>query len=293
MFSKLISLFVSFIISFCNFFGISAPISQVLEFRDISYGEHERNTYNLCLPTGKETNGLVLLIHGGAWLGGDKGEFDSRLNEISKEMGFACAAVNYRFINDSVDLTDITDDILLAVTHIKALALENGVNLDKMLLSGGSAGGHLSLLYAYSRDEVSAIKPAAVVSYCGPTDLSDDAYYFDNGLGDSEYVAQVLSWASGYKHTFATRAEAKDALRTVSPLEYVDENTVPTVINHGMKDNVVPFSNAEALDRRLTELGISHIFNAYPNSDHGLNSDSFNQTVAESLFKMYILKYLT
>lgn len=293
MLNKLISLFISFIISFCNFFGIDAPVAEVFEFRDIAYGEHERNTYNLYLPTGKETNGLVLLIHGGAWLGGDKGEFDSRLNEVSKEMGFACAAVNYRFINDSIDLIDITDDIQLAVSHIKALALENGVNLDKMLLSGGSAGGHLSMLYAYSRDEVSAIKPAAVVSYCGPTDLSDDAYYFDNGLGDGEYVAQVLSWASGYKHTFATRSEAKDALWNVSPLKYVDKNTVPTVINHGMVDDIVPFSNAKALDEKMTEYGIGHIFNAYPNSGHGLNNDRFNETLAESLFKMYIIKYLT
>lgn len=292
MFEKIISFFISIIIAFCNFFGISNPFEEVLEFREISYGEHQRHTLNLSLPTEKRENGLVLLIHGGAWIGGDKAEFDSRLAEISQNMGYACAAVNYRYIDENTDLLDIMDDIQSAVAVIKNIAAKYGINLNKMLLSGGSAGGHLSMLYAYSRDDVSAIKPAAVVSYCGPTDLSDDAYYFDNGIGDREYVAQILSWACGFKHSFATRNEAKDALWTVSPLKYVDENTVPTVINHGMVDNIVPFSNATALDAKMTELGIEHVFNKYPNSGHGLNNDTDNQNYAEQLFKEYIVTYL-
>lgn len=292
MFEKIISFFISLIIAFCNFFGFSNPFAEVLEFREVSYGEHQRHTFNLSLPTEKCENGLVLLIHGGAWIGGDKAEFDNRLKEVSEEMGYACASVNYRYIDDNTNLLDIMDDIQSAVKEISILAEKNGVKLNKMLLSGGSAGGHLSLLYAYSRYKVSAIKPAAVVSYCGPTDLSDDAYYFDNGIGDKETVAQILSWACGYKHTFDTRNVAKDALWNVSPLKYVDANTVPTVINHGMVDNIVPFSNATALDTKLTELGIEHIFNAYPNSGHGLDNDALNMEYAETLFKEYIVTYL-
>lgn len=293
MFDKIISFLLSIIIAVCNFFGISNPFAEVVEYRDVSYGEHQRHTLNLSLPTSKEENGLVLLIHGGAWIGGDKAEFDSRLEKISNNMGYACASVNYRYISDDTDLLDIMDDIQAAVAVIKDLAADNGVNLNKMLLSGGSAGGHLSMLYAYSRDEVSAIKPAAVVSYCGPTDLSDDAYYFDNGLGDGEFVAKLLSWACGYEHSFATRNEAKEALWTVSPLKYVDENTVPTVINHGVVDDIVPFSNAQALNAKMTELGIEHVFNAYPNSGHGLNNDAYNQDYAEKLFNEYIITYLS
>ena len=293
MLQKIVSVLISLIVSVLNFFGITFSEREIYEIRDASYGEHERNTFNLYLPADQKENGLVLLIHGGAWVVGDKAEFDSRLEEIAYDMGYACAAVNYRYISDDVDLSDIMDDIQSAVSVIKTIAQNRGINLNKMLLSGGSAGGHLSLLYAYSRDDVSAIKPSAVVSYCGPTDLSDDAYYFDNGLGDSEFVAEVLSWAGGYKHTFATREEAKEALWEVSPLKYVDENTVPTVINHGMVDNIVPFSNAVALDAKLTELGIEHIFNAYPNSGHGLDNDAYNQEYAEELFKQYIVTYLS
>lgn len=291
MFQKIFSFLLSIIMSILSFLGIPTFKNVTVKFEEVSYGTHERHTLNLYLPTGKESVGLVLMIHGGAWLGGDKSEFNSKLEELSK-MGYAAAAVNYRYISDDVDLQDIMDDIQSAVDKIKSLGEENGTDINKMLLTGGSAGGHLSLLYAYSRDEVSAIKPSAVVSYCGPTDLSEDAYYFDNGLGDENYVAQVLSWACGYDHTFETRALAKDALWEVSPLKYVDENTVPTVINHGMVDNIVPFSNAEKLRDALEKYGIKYDFNAYPNSGHGLYEDAENVATADRLFYEYIETYL-
>ncbi|MBQ8026720.1 MAG: alpha/beta hydrolase [Clostridia bacterium] len=266
-------------------------MENTYKFENVSYGTHERNTLDLYIPAGKKSVGLVLMIHGGAWIEGDKSGYYSEIQKLS-DMGYAAAAVNYRYINDEVDLLDIMDDIQLAVAKIKELGSKRGVDIDKMLLTGGSAGGHLSMLYAYSRDEVSAIKPAAVVSYCGPTDLSDDAYYFDNGLGDGKYVAQVLSWACGYKHSFATRNEAKEALWNVSPLKYVDADTVPTVINHGMVDNIVPFSNATVLRDKLDSLGIAYEFNAYPNSGHGLYEDAENVAKANELYYEYIETYL-
>ncbi len=292
MCQKILSFLLSIIMCILNFFGVPLNKDVTKKFEEISYGSHERHTLNLYLPTGKKETGLVLMIHGGAWIGGDKAEFNAKLEELS-EMGYAAAAINYRYISDDVDLLDIMDDIQLATEKIKNIGKENRVDINGMVLTGGSAGGHLSLLYAYSRDDVSAIRPAAVVSYCGPTDLSDDAYYFDNGIGDEEYVAQILSWACGYKHTFATRDDAKEALWNVSPLKYVDENTVPTVINHGMVDNIVPFANAEALNLKLTELGIAHEFNAYPNSGHGLFEDAENVAIADELYYEYIRTYLS
>ncbi len=291
MFKKTISFIVSVLVGLSGFIGQFFGIKNVVEFENIEYGSHERHTLNLYIPKGKEQTSLVLMIHGGAWIGGDKAEFNSKLEELSKK-GYAAAAVNYRYISEDVDLNDLMDDIQLAVAKIKKLGKDCGTDINKMLLTGGSAGGHLSLLYAYSRDDVSAIKPAAVVSYCGPTDLSDDAYYFDNGIGDSEIVAQILSWACGYKHTFATREKAKQALWEVSPLKYVDENTVPTVINHGMVDDTVPFSNATALRDALEQYGVAYEFNAYPNSGHGLNSDEANMKKADELYYEYIETYL-
>jgi dipeptidyl aminopeptidase/acylaminoacyl peptidase len=59
-----------------------------------------------------------------------------------------------------------------------------------------------------------------------------------------------------------------------------------------MKDNIVPFRNSVALDAKLTEYGIPHVFNQYPNSDHGLSSDAENMAYAEQLLHEYVEKYL-
>ncbi len=291
MFNRIISIIMSAFLSFFNLIGVMLGMENTYKFENVSYGTHERHTLNLYIPADKESVGLVLMIHGGAWIAGDKADYAGEVERVLG-MGYAVASVNYRYISEEVNLIDVTDDIQLAVAKIKELSEKRNVEINKMVLTGISAGGHLAMLYAYSRDEVSAIKPVAVLDYCGPTDLSDDAYYFDNGIGDSEYVAQILSWAGGYKHTFATREEAKEALWNVSPLKYVDADTVPTVINHGMADDIVPFSNAVSLRDKFDSLGITYEFNAYPNSGHGLNSDEANMKKADELYSKYLETYL-
>lgn len=291
MFNRIISIIMSAFLSFFNWIGVMLGMENTYKFENVSYGTHERHTLNLYIPADKESVGLVLMIHGGAWIGGDKADYAGEVERVLG-MGYAVASVNYRYISEEVNLIDVTDDIQLAVAKIKELSEKRGVEINKMVLTGVSAGGHLAMLYAYSRDDVSAIRPVAVLNYCGPTDLSDDAYYFDNGLGDGEYVAQVLSWACGYKHTFATREEAREALWNVSPLKYVDENTVPTVINHGVKDNIVPFSNAVSLRDKFDTLGVTYVFNAYPNSGHGLNEDAENTDKSYELYSEYLETYL-
>lgn len=268
-------------------------------FFDTKYGEYDRNYFDLYIPKDKNVVGVVLWLHGGAWLGGDKSEFYGRLEEFAAK-GYAGLAVNYRYICDDVNLDDIMDDIQNAVALAKEMGDSLGIELSGFLSTGGSAGGHLALHYAYSRADVSAIPPKAVAAYCPPTDLTDDYYFYNeelgcyNGLSPEGYdtTEEILSWACGQEFTYETRADAAEALKFVSPLYYVDENTVPTIINHGMKDNIVPFRNSVALDEKLTEYGIPHVFNQYPNSDHGLSSDAENMAYSEQLLHEYVETYL-
>lgn len=276
-------------------YGVSAVDNYV--YLDTKYGDNERHYFDLYIPKDKQVVGIVLLLHGGAWMYGDENEFEARLEQLATE-GYAGVAVRYRYIDENVNLTDIMDDIDLAMARVKEIGDSLGVEISGFLSTGGSAGGHLALQYAYSRAETSPIAPKAVVSYCGPADLTDEYYYYNedlqlnNGLGDEEYVATVLGYASGYPHNYANRADAKEALKVVSPVYYVNEKTVPTVINHGMKDNIVPYRNAVDLDAKLTEYGVEHVLNSYPNSGHGLELDADNMALAEQLLWEYIYKYL-
>ncbi len=276
-------------------YGISAVDNYV--YFDTKYGNNERHYFDLYIPKGKKTVGIVLMLHGGGWIGGDENEFAARLEQVAKA-GYAGVAVRYRYVDENVNLDDLMDDIQQAMGLVKEIGNSHGVEISGFLSTGGSAGGHLSLHYAYSRAKTSPIPPKAVVSYCGPADLTDEYYYYNeelqcnNGLGDEEYVAELLGYACGYAHSYSTRAQAKEALKAVSPIYYIDENTVPTVINHGVMDDIVPYRNAVDLDAKLTEYGIEHVLNSYPTSGHGLNLDAENVAASEELLWEYIYKYL-
>ena len=299
MLEKIIAFFMAIIAFFANLFGISIPgVTEPADsgsyiYTDAAYGDEERQILDLYIPKESDgTIGLALFIHGGAWIGGDKNAYSANmLRYVSEDVGLAAAAINYRFLSETVNLHDIIDDIDLALQFIKEKGEENGVTIDKAMLTGSSAGAHLSLLYAYSMKDTAPITPACVVSYCGPTDLADINFYYNNGMGDTDFVCQVMSYACGKYFTMDTKDEAAAALAAVSPITYVDENTVPTVIAHGVKDDIVPFTNAEALDAKLTEYGVTHDFVIYPNSNHHLVDDPDCAQRADALLHQYAAAY--
>ncbi|MBQ7102348.1 MAG: alpha/beta hydrolase [Clostridia bacterium] len=299
MFDKIIAFLMSVVTFFAGLFGIGIKKDDAVVYKNISYGNHSRHKLDLYLPTDcGDDMGLVLYIHGGAWIAGDKEGYYETLEYMAEKYGVACAAVNYRYISDSVTLLDIMDDIDAAMECIRAKGEKHGININRSILTGGSAGGHLSLLYAYSRVEGSAIPPVAVMSDCGPTDLSDDYYYYNedlgkgNGLGGDEVISQLLTWGTGVEITRETRVNYLEKIAEVSPLTYVNKDSVPTIINHGMVDDIVPFRNAVMLEAKLTELGVEHVFNVYPNSGHGLDRDPDAAARAQELFGGYIEKYV-
>lgn len=296
MLEKIIAFFMAIINFFLGLFGLGEIGGQKFDcqtFFDMAYGTHERQVVDLCVPDDASGDlGLVLFIHGGAWIAGDKESYDSGMNYGASELGIATASVNYRYISEDVDLLDVLDDIDAALAVIKAKGSEVGVNINRVLLTGDSAGGHLSLLYAYARKKTAPITPVAVISNSGPTDLYDDNFYHNNALGDETVISDLMSKACGQKFTYETRQSAKEALMRVSPVSYVSADSVPTVINHGNADSIVPFSNAQTLDALLTKYGVEHVLNVYEGADHDLGKDDEAKARADELLFGYIDRFL-
>lgn len=296
MFEQFIAFFMAIINFFLGLFGLGGIGGQKFDcqtYFDLSYGTHERQTVDLCIPEGATGDiGMVLFIHGGAWIGGDKNGYREAMNYGASSLGVATASVNYRYISEDVDLLDVLDDIEASLAKVKQKGAEAGVNINKVLLTGDSAGAHLSLLYAYARKNTAPVTPVAVVSNSGPTDLYDDNFYHNNSMGDTSHIAQLMSNACGQSFTYEEKESAKEALYSVSPVSYVSADCVPTVINHGNADTIVPFSNAVALDALLTQYGVEHEFNVYDGADHDLGKDDAAKDRADELIHEYIAKYL-
>lgn len=308
MFDKIIAFFMSIIAFFMGLFGmgggdggnnggepVTPPGTNYTQYIDLAYGSGERQEMDLFIPNDASGDlGLVLLIHGGAWIEGNKDSYTNGAKAAAMYYGVAGATISYNYISKDVHMDTLMNDIDLALQKIKAVGAEKGVNINKVMLMGSSAGAHMSLLYAYSRADLAPVKPVAVISNSGPTDFLDESFYINNDIGDEETMALLFSWVGGVPFSYADRhnADVVAALKSYSPLYYVNANTVPTIINHGDKDTIVPYSNAVNLDAKLTEYGVPHYFNVYSGGGHGLDKDDAAKDRADQYMIEYINTYL-
>ena len=286
-------LFVSVCFVGCTNKNVYSEVEKdsYMMYKNLSYGDNQRNVLDLCLPKNKTSAGMILFIHGGGWTAGDKDVYESELQNWCNNYGFATCALNYRYADaPKVVCEDLLDDITLAMMKVKSFAQTKGIAVEKMLLTGGSAGGHLSLQYAYEKGNISPIKPAAVVSFCGPTDLADVNFYDKtNSLYDA--LCNMISKLVGYKVNFENREYAKPILLQASPINYVDY-AVPTVICHGMVDDIVPYSNATTLYNLLVSKGVQTDIVSFEHSGHGLDQDPEAMQQANALMLQYAQNYL-
>ncbi|MCQ2480021.1 MAG: prolyl oligopeptidase family serine peptidase, partial [Clostridia bacterium] len=226
---------------------------------------------------------------------GSKDSYTKELFKVSEEKGVGAACMNYRYADKDVSFDDILDDITAVLASIKAKGLEYGVEFDKVLLNGISAGAHLSLLYGYTKQDVAPIKPVCIVELCGPTDLENPFFYsVENSVGASvgvEYFRNIISNGIGFDIDLNNFDSARDAMKKYSPINYVDENTIPTVFGQGENDDIVPYQNSVDLDKKLTEYNVEHTFISIPDAKHDCNNPEYLSKIMKLFFE-YIDTYL-
>ena len=297
MWTTITAWFSAVFMFFACFFGVPLSDGEVKNngytYINMEYGHHERQVVDLYLPENSDGEvGLILLIHGGGWKAGNKEDYGDTATRYLNRYGCAVATLNYRYISRVFDINDELDDIELCLERVKNVAADKGITLNGALLNGGSAGAHLAMLYAYARKDSAPITIKAVISNSGPTDFYDDNFYHNNLLGSENDIASLFSDACGKRFKYKNRDKAYDELMAVSPIAYVSEDSVPTVINHAIGDTVVPFSNAESIVAKFEEYGVEYDFNIFPTSNHGLESDPENSKIAEELLDKYMMTYI-
>lgn len=249
------------------------------DFLNVTYGTHVRNSLDMYLPAGRDAKTpVILLVHGGSWFGGDKSAFTD-LAKYWRDRGYAAATMNYRFTNTpekSIHPAQV-NDIAKAIDFIGLKSAEWKISSDKFALQGASAGGHLSLLFAYKYDTANKVK--AVISMAGPTDLTA------TGSAGAAQV-QVVQWliGSSYEANPAAYAEA-------SPINHVTASSTPTLLFHGKKDLVVPFQQAIDLKNKLVQFGTVHKLVSYEDTGHeviNVNHMASFLVDCDNWFKLYL-----
>lgn len=124
--------------------------AQVKTHSDVKYGPHERNVFDLWLPQDQKTNKptpLVVYIHAGGFSSGDKNLIEKLLPSVLKmnQLGWAVAAINYRFLVHTSLQNIMREDIAGFVQYIRANAKTYNINKKKIVTFGSSAGGSAGL----------------------------------------------------------------------------------------------------------------------------------------------------
>ena len=240
---------------------------------NVSYGADPLQNMDVYLPSFRSTatTKVMILIHGGSWSSGDKADVSQYVDTFKRRLpDYAIFNINYRLATSSSTLFPTQEnDIKTAVQFILDQSNANLVS-NKVAILGVSAGGHLALLQAYKN--IPQIKAKAVVSFFGPTDLTDMYNNPANPLIPTGLV-QVIG-----------KTPTQDPLiySNSSPINFVTDNVPPTLLLQGGKDDLVKTSQATSLQTKLLIAGVSNQYIFYPNEGHGW----FGATLSDSFDKI-------
>lgn len=257
-------------------------------YKDLAYGEAERNIMDIYVPDSAYENGhngVILYIHGGSWTGGNKEDMAQRCKRFAQK-GYITATMNYTLYADGLfgKVTALTmcDEIGKAIEKIKAFSDEKELNITKLAVSGYSAGAHLSMLYGFSRADESAIELVFTANQVGPSDFHSEVW-------GSTGLASMLS---GIEITAEmTDTQKEEVISLVSPTAYVTKDTVPSVLAYGGTDMIVPSGNAKRIKAAFEAAGAVHSYILYPLSNHGLGLDPLCEMEYINTVEQYCVKY--
>jgi acetyl esterase/lipase len=204
----------------------------------------------------------LLYIHGGGWVGGTK-EASVLALLPWLEMGWNVVNVEYRLARVSLAPAAV-EDCLCALRWVAANAKQYGFDSSRIVVSGGSAGGHLALTTGMVPESagldrqcpgVALPKVAAIVNWYGITDVNDL-------LDGPNRKGYAVAWLSSLP-------DREEIARRVSPLSYVRSGLPPILTIHGDADPTVPYAHATRLQEALQKAGVPHQLYTVPGGKHG------------------------
>ena len=199
----------------------------------------------------------VLLIHGGGWDGGSRADFRN-LNVFLATQGYAVAAMQYR-LAPSFRYPAPVDDARAALAWLKAHAGILGIDAERFILAGRSAGGQIALQAAYLDRDPSV---RGVVSFYAPANMVMAYHYPGNPLIlDSRRL--IVNYLGGEGEAGLPLAVAS------SPLETLAAGAPPTLLLHGRPDVLVTFHHVEHMREKLARLGVRRFEVDLPWAPHG------------------------
>ena len=245
---------------------------------DIPYAEGSRHRLDVYRRTDHPTGCPTLLqVHGGAWVIGDKKEQGRPLMLHLARKGWVCFAPNYRLSPKSAWPAHLYD-VKQALAWVREHGAEYGADPGFVVVTGGSAGGHLAALMALTQNqpewqpgfEDADTSVQGCVPYYGVYDIANDLSSKWGRQRDKRLFEKVVM-----------KTKERAVYEAASPIRQVSTDAPPILVIHGRNDTLAPVEEAREFVRRLREVsaepviylelpGTQHAFDVFPSirSDH-------------------------
>lgn len=244
---------------------------------DIPYAEtdHPRQRLDLLLPKGHSADKplpVIVAVHGGAWLGGDKRSGIGFLVPLVASGKYAGASIGYRLSQDAIWPAQI-HDCKAAVRWLRGNAETYHLDPDRIGVIGFSAGGHLVAMLGTSGDvrelegdlgkfADQSSRVTCVVDFFGPT----------NFLTIGDHPSEIAHYAADSPEARLLGSAIKDdeaKARQASPITFVTPDDAPFLIVHGTNDPLVPHPQSVEFRDALRKAGVPVALITVEDGSHG------------------------
>jgi acetyl esterase/lipase len=234
---------------------------------NLAYGQYPETVLDVFTPAsqGAEKRPAVIVIHGGGWVGGTKEAVYESFVRRYLEKGFVVANVEYRLAK-AAKAPAAVEDALRASNWFLENAAKWNVDRKRVVVTGGSAGGHLALMVGMATKSAGLGKPAkvaAVVNFYGITDVADQL----SGANMRQYA---VTWVPDEPGRI-------DLARRVSPLTYVRKDVPPILTIHGDADQTVPYEHGVQITKMLVDAGARAEMISVPQGRHGFPKEKLDE----------------
>ena len=210
----------------------------------------------------KPPNGLwpvVVYFHGGGWTYRNRKDIPVTVVEFLRERGVAFVSVEYRLLQHGWNGSHILSDTADAMAYLHSHgAKELGVDANRTVLMGNSAGGHLALMTGFTSPPDQVVR--GIVDFCAVKP------------SDTDFATDYPVTSSYFKFT-----ENKEWMkRYFAPTMHVGKMTPPVLMVHGMDDVLVPISTSYHLAEVLKNNSVKHQLIAVPGQIHACEIEPFS-----------------
>jgi len=260
--------------------------SDIEVVRDVEYGMGGGRPLKMHLlrpkTMPKEAMPVLVWVHGGAWLSGNK---ESGIGNLVRfvQRGYFGATIEYRLSQEAKFPAQI-EDCKCAIRFLRAKA--RGLNIDPNRIGvwGSSAGGHLVALLGTS----GGVKELEGTG--GWPEFSSHVNAVCDWFGPSDFL-KMKDFPSRLDRTLPTCPEAQliggaldanaDKAAKANPITYITPDDPPFLIMHGDRDEVVPFNQSELLYAALKKAGVDVTFHPVKGAGHGFGGPDIMNLVTE------------